>query len=61
MQSAGEGPRIGFAVKVLYAMGTIAFGVETVALGLLVLLFFNQLIGLPARWVGAAMMIALVF
>jgi GPH family glycoside/pentoside/hexuronide:cation symporter len=56
-----EGPRLGFAIKTFYGVGSIAFGVETVALGSLLLLFFNQVVGLPAPWVGAAIMIALVF
>ncbi|MHB8382319.1 MAG: MFS transporter [Candidatus Binataceae bacterium] len=56
-----EGPRLGFAIKTFYGLGSIAFGVETVALGSLLLLFFNQVVGLPAPWVGAAIMIALIF
>jgi glycoside/pentoside/hexuronide:cation symporter, GPH family len=31
------------------------------ALASLLLLFFNQVVGLPAAWVGAAMMITLIF
>ena len=53
--------QISVGVKLFYGLGSVAFGVETVALGSLVLLFFNQVIGLPASWVGAAIMIALIF
>jgi hypothetical protein len=53
--------RIGLPTKLFYGLGSVAFGVESVALGSLVLLFFNQVIGLPAPWVGAAIMIALIF
>ena len=53
--------QIGVGVKLFYGLGSVAFGVESVALGSLVLLFFNQVIGLPASWVGAAIMIALIF
>ena len=53
--------RIGVGVKLFYGLGSVAFGVESVALGSLVLLFFNQVIGLPASWVGAAIMLALIF
>ncbi|HUY26983.1 MAG TPA: MFS transporter [Candidatus Binataceae bacterium] len=60
-QPASHGPRLGFAIKTFYGLGSVAFGVETVALGSLLLLFFNQVVGLPAPWVGAAIMIALVF
>jgi Na+/melibiose symporter-like transporter len=52
---------IGAGVKLFYGLGSVAFGVESVALGSLLLLFFNQVIGLPASWVGAAIMIALIF
>src|SRR5579863_1936075 len=52
---------LGTGVKLFYGLGSVAFGVESVALGSLVLLFFNQVIGLPASWVGAAIMIALIF
>jgi Na+/melibiose symporter-like transporter len=60
-QPPPEGPRLGFAIKTFYGVGSVAFGVESVALGSLLLLFFNQVVGLPAPWVGAAIMIALVF
>ncbi len=52
---------LGVGVKIFYGLGSVAFGVESVALGSLVLLFFNQVIGLPASWVGAAIMFALIF
>ncbi len=53
--------RVSLAVKVFYGIGTVAFGVENVALGTLLMLFFNQVVGRPAPWVGAAIMIALIF
>ncbi len=59
---AEESPRrLGPRIKLFYGLGSVAFGVESVALGSLVLLYFNQVIGLPASWVGAAIMIALIF
>src|SRR5690242_2854879 len=42
------------ALKSLYGIGAVAFGVENLALGTLLILFFNQVVGLPAPWVGAA-------
>ena len=47
--------------KLFYGLGSVAFGVQGLALGSPLLLFFNQVIGLPAPWVGAAIMIALIF
>ncbi|MGH7815737.1 MAG: MFS transporter [Candidatus Binataceae bacterium] len=49
------------AIKFYYGIGAVAYGVNHAALGSLVLLFFNQVIGLPAQWVGMAIMIAMFF
>ena len=46
---------------VLYGVGSVAFGVHQTALTSLLMLFFNQVVGLPAAWVGAAMMVTLIF
>ena len=56
-----EAARVSPAIKSLYGIGAVAFGVENLALGTLLMLFFNQVVGLPAPWVGAAIMIALIF
>ena len=39
----------------------MAFGVHLTALTSLLLLFFNQVVGLPASWVAGAMMVTLIF
>ncbi len=54
-------PTLTLMTNVLYGTGSAAFGVHLAALGSLLLLFFNQVVGLPAAWVGAALMIALIF
>lgn len=59
-QSTAVRPPLTFATNVLYGVGSVAFGVHTTALSLL-LLFFNQVVGLPAAWVGTALMITLMF
>ena len=59
-QSAADHRPIGRSTTLYYALGAVAFGVVHGALGSLVLLFFNQVIGLPARLVGTAIMIALI-
>src|SRR5260370_25721081 len=59
-QSLTAASRVRLPVKLAYGLGTVAFGVENVALGSLLMLFFNQVVGLPAPWVGAAIMIALI-
>ena len=46
--------------RLLYGLGTVAFGVKDQGFNALLMLFYNQVIGLPATWVGAAIMIAMV-
>jgi len=54
-------PRLTPATNVLYGVGSIAFGVHNATLTSGLLLFFNQVVGLPAAWVAGAMMITLIF
>ena len=49
------------STNILYGVGSIAFGVHQTTLTSPLLLFFNQVVGLPAAWVGAAMMVTLIF
>ena len=46
--------------KVLYGLGSVAFGVKDNGFSTLLLLFYNQVVGLPSQLVGAAIMIVLV-
>jgi GPH family glycoside/pentoside/hexuronide:cation symporter len=56
-----EPPPLGLGVKLTYGLGSVAFGVSAAVLSASVLqLYFNQVIGLPAVWVGFAIMISLV-
>jgi GPH family glycoside/pentoside/hexuronide:cation symporter len=59
---AGQAPqaKLPFVTKVLYGVGTVAFGVKDQGFSALLMLFYNQVIGLPAAWVGAAIMVAMV-
>src|SRR5258707_11669792 len=47
--------------NILYGVGSIAFGVHLIVLTSTLLLFYNQVVGLPAAWDGAAMMVTLIF
>lgn len=58
--STASRPPLTFATNVVYGVGSVAFGIHTTALSLL-LLFFNQVAGLPAAWVGTALMVTLIF
>jgi GPH family glycoside/pentoside/hexuronide:cation symporter len=51
---------IGFGTKFVYGFGTVAYGIKDNGFNFLLLIFYNQLLGLPAQWVGPAIMIALV-
>jgi len=46
--------------KLFYGFGSVAFGVKDNGFGYLLLIYYNQVLGLPERWVGAAIMVALV-
>lgn len=48
------------STRLLYGSGTIAFGVKDQGFNALLMLFYNQVIGLPAAWVGSAIMIAMI-
>jgi GPH family glycoside/pentoside/hexuronide:cation symporter len=53
----GAAGRLNRSTKLLYGVGSIAYGAKTQLMGLL-LLFYNQLIGLPAQWVSLALAIS---
>jgi len=46
--------------RILYGIGSIAFGIKDVGFNVLLMLFYNQALGLPADIVGLAIMIALI-
>ena len=50
----------GFGTKFFYGVGSVAFGVKDNGFGALLLLFYNQALGLDARLAGLAIAIALV-
>ena len=50
----------GFGTRFFYGIGSVAFGVKDNGFGALLLLFYNQALGLDARLAGLAIGIALV-
>ena len=60
-QSASNRPPLTFSTNVYYGVGSVAFGVHMTALTSLLLLFFNQVVGLPAHGWARAMMVTLIF
>jgi len=59
--NAPTGRRVSLTTKLAYGVGTIAYGVKDNGFSTFLLLFYNQVVGLPAQLVGLAIMSALVF
>lgn len=57
---AGSAAPLTLRTKLFYGLGSIAFGVKDNGFQAFLLLFYNQIIGLPTGLVGAAIMTALV-
>ncbi len=60
-QPTSSRPTLTLWTNILYGVGSIAFGVHLAVLTSALLLFYNQVVGLPAAWVGGAMMVTLIF
>jgi glycoside/pentoside/hexuronide:cation symporter, GPH family len=54
-------PPLSFATKLLYACGSAASAVKLRALGTFLMIFYNQVVGLPPQTVTLVLMIALTF
>ena len=48
------------AIRLYYGIGAVAYGVKDNGFSYFLLLYYNQVLGLPAAWVGSAILIALV-
>ena len=57
--SAGEAPRLGFPTKLAYAVGSTATNLKLRALSTFLVIFYNQVVGLPPTVVGGILGIAL--
>ena len=58
--SARPTGRVGLGTKLAYGFGSIAYGIKDNGFQTLLMLYYNQVIGVPAHLVGLAMMFALV-
>jgi glycoside/pentoside/hexuronide:cation symporter, GPH family len=52
--------KVPWTTKLVYGVGTIAFGIKDNGFNALLMIYYNQVIGLPAVWVGTAIMIAMI-
>src|SRR5690242_19790291 len=57
---AAERPPLTFPIKLAYGFGTLAFGVKSTLMGLL-LLYYNQIVGLPPHWVSIGLAVTVFF
>ncbi|MDX5330953.1 MAG: MFS transporter, partial [Caulobacteraceae bacterium] len=53
--------KLSLPTKLFYGFGTVAFGVKDQGFSYLLLIFYNQVIGMPAHTVGLIIMIAMIF
>lgn len=59
-EALGPRPKVGLATKALYSAGSVAFGIKVAALNSMLLLFLNQVAGLPPAQVGFLLMFTTV-
>lgn len=53
--------KLPFRNKLSYGLGSMAFGIKDHGFNTFLMLFYNQIVGLPAAWVGTAIMISMLF
>ncbi|HEX4180037.1 MAG TPA: MFS transporter [Caulobacteraceae bacterium] len=53
-------PPLGLPGKLFYGFGSVAYGVKDSSISTFLLIFYNQVVGLPAQWVGGVLMAALI-
>jgi Na+/melibiose symporter-like transporter len=58
--SSASNPPLGIGTRILYGIGAVAFGVKDSGINSFLLLFYNQVMGLPAGQVGFALMVSLL-
>jgi len=61
MSQAPSNPQLGLGVKLSYGVGSIAYGVAGQALSTsIITIYLNQVVGMPAGLVGAAIMLSVI-
>lgn len=60
MSTAVATGKLPIRTKLSYGLGTVAFGIKDQGFNTLLMLYYNQVVGLPASWVGTAIMIAMM-
>lgn len=57
----GPRPRLGWGVMIAYGLGAVSNSTKTRGLATFLMIFYNQVMGLPAAWVGLGTALALIF
>jgi hypothetical protein len=60
MRREAKGVRLPVGTKLLYGVGSVAYGVKDGAFKSFLLIYYNQVVGLPAGLVASAILLALV-
>jgi Na+/melibiose symporter-like transporter len=60
MERADSPAHLELSTKLYYGFGSVAYGIKDNGFAFFLLLFYNQVLGLPASWVGAGIMAALI-
>ncbi|HEY1707071.1 MAG TPA: MFS transporter [Rhizomicrobium sp.] len=58
--AAGTNPSLTFRTKLVYGLGSVAFGTKDAGFSTFLLIFYNQVLGVSATLVSLAIMVALV-
>lgn len=56
-----EAERTGTLVRLAYGFGAVAYGAKDNGFSYLLLFYYDQVLGLPGTWAGAALLLALLF
>lgn len=59
--AASAPPPLSFTTKTFYGFGSISYGIKDGAFKSFLMIFYNQVIGVPASVVGTAVLVALLF
>ncbi|MFN4020962.1 MAG: MFS transporter, partial [Erythrobacter sp.] len=57
---SGPDAKVPFRIKLTYGIGAVAYGIKDNGFAVFLLIFYNQVMGLPANLVGFAVMVALI-
>jgi len=60
VSTAAGSAHVPTATRITYGFGAVAYGIKDNGFSVFLLIFYNQVIGLPAAWVGLILLIALL-